>query len=126
MEELTLAESKKSTVAKSPAKTKSKTTKRVAKSTTTAKRASTKTAQSGKSKTSTKKLSINKSSDTTDQIVANAINMEQRQDMIAKTAYYLAEKRGFCGGNPTDDWLRAEQEVDSMLTGKNSGQIAEA
>ncbi len=35
--------------------------------------------------------------------------------MIAVAAYYLAEHRGFSGGNATDDWLAAEQQIDRML-----------
>lgn len=33
----------------------------------------------------------------------------QRHAWIAEAAYYLAERRGFQGGNPTDDWLQAER-----------------
>lgn len=44
-----------------------------------------------------------------------ALAEEDRQRMIAEAAYYLAERRGFAGGNPTEDWLQAEQAVDRML-----------
>ncbi len=40
---------------------------------------------------------------------------EQRNQMIAEAAYFYAEKRGFFGGDPMDDWLAAEAEIDSML-----------
>lgn len=40
---------------------------------------------------------------------------EQRSQMIAEAAYFYAEKRGFFGGDPMDDWLAAEAEIDSML-----------
>jgi hypothetical protein len=36
--------------------------------------------------------------------------------MIAETAYYLAERRGFEGGHSLDDWLEAEQQVRQMIS----------
>ncbi|HSG66567.1 MAG TPA: DUF2934 domain-containing protein [Gammaproteobacteria bacterium] len=39
----------------------------------------------------------------------------QRQALIAQAAYRYAERRGFVGGNPVDDWLAAEREVDQTL-----------
>ncbi|MGB5395834.1 MAG: DUF2934 domain-containing protein [Gammaproteobacteria bacterium] len=44
-----------------------------------------------------------------------AISAEQRRQMIAEAAYYLAEKRGFQGGSPVDDWLKAEHQIDKIL-----------
>lgn len=35
-----------------------------------------------------------------------------RTQMIAEAAYYLAEKRGFSGGDPMLDWLNAEVLID--------------
>ena len=46
----------------------------------------------------------------------NFITPEQRFNMIAEAAYFMAEKRGFSGGNPDADWLCAESEIDHMLT----------
>lgn len=43
------------------------------------------------------------------------ISQEERYKMIAQTAYFRAESRGFHGGDPTQDWLIAEQEVDLYL-----------
>jgi len=40
---------------------------------------------------------------------------EERSEMIAVAAYYLAEHRGFTAGGATDDWLQAEQQIDRML-----------
>lgn len=38
---------------------------------------------------------------------------------ISEAAYYLAEHRGFQGGDPVSDWLEAEfQIVNAPLTGK--------
>ena len=42
-----------------------------------------------------------------------ANNGRDRQAMIAEGAYLRAEKRSFCPGHELDDWLAAEQEVDS-------------
>jgi chromosome partitioning protein len=36
----------------------------------------------------------------------------QRDALIAQAAYRYAEARSFVGGDPTADWLRAEEEVD--------------
>jgi Protein of unknown function (DUF2934) len=36
-------------------------------------------------------------------------------DDIAKLAYSYWEARGCQGGNPEEDWLRAEQELNSKL-----------
>lgn len=43
------------------------------------------------------------------------INPEARYRMIAEAAYLRAEQRGFNGGDPLDDWLTAEREVDLLL-----------
>jgi Protein of unknown function (DUF2934) len=42
----------------------------------------------------------------------------ERHRMIELTAYYIAEKRGFAGGDPDADWLAAEAEVDRLLGGR--------
>lgn len=40
---------------------------------------------------------------------------EQRREMIAIAAYYLAERRGFAPGGAENDWFRAEGAIDAML-----------
>ena len=45
------------------------------------------------------------------------ITPEQRYRMICDAAYYRAERRGFVGGSPSDDWIAAEAEVDELLRG---------
>lgn len=40
----------------------------------------------------------------------------ERMKMIAEAAYYLAQKRGFSGGNELSDWVAAEKQVDSLLS----------
>jgi hypothetical protein len=42
------------------------------------------------------------------------ISPEQREHMIAEAAYFRAERRGFQGGDPLDDWLQAEAEIDRI------------
>ena len=39
----------------------------------------------------------------------------ERRKMIAETAYYLAQKRGFTGGNELSDWMAAEKQVDTLV-----------
>ncbi|WP_455201706.1 DUF2934 domain-containing protein [Kaarinaea lacus] len=60
----------------------------------------------------TKKPTLGKTKTTT----SNFITPEQRVSMIAEAAYFMAEKRGFSGGDPNADWLCAESEIDHMLT----------
>lgn len=40
---------------------------------------------------------------------------EERLKLIAEEAYLRAERRGFTHGDPTEDWLAAEREVDERL-----------
>lgn len=46
---------------------------------------------------------------------APLITPEERWHMISVAAYYMAEERGFVGGDPARDWLVAESQVDSLL-----------
>ena len=50
-----------------------------------------------------------------DQATHDAIDAAGRHQMIAESAYYRAERRGFDGGRDVDDWLEAEQEIDGYL-----------
>lgn len=43
------------------------------------------------------------------------ITTESRRQMIEEAAYFRAEKRGFTCGDPVNDWLLAEAEVDQLL-----------
>jgi hypothetical protein len=38
-----------------------------------------------------------------------------RREMVAREAYLRAERRGFSGGDPVQDWLEAEKDIDAML-----------
>ena len=69
-----------------------------------------------KPRTSTKKSVASKS---------GTISSEDRSRMIAEAAYYLAEQRGFAGGDPMQDWLDAEEMIDHVLIdpkGKNKAE----
>jgi hypothetical protein len=39
---------------------------------------------------------------------------EQRRELIAVTAYYLAERRNFQPGHEDEDWLAAEVQIGSL------------
>ena len=49
-----------------------------------------------------------------------AMSRTQRDALIAQTAYRYAEARGFVGGDPAADWLRAEREIDGAGTGETA------
>jgi chromosome partitioning protein len=51
-----------------------------------------------------------------------AMSRAQRDALIAKAAYRYAEARGFVGGDPAADWLRAAEEVDGIGTGEAAGE----
>ncbi len=40
---------------------------------------------------------------------------EDRQRLIAETAYFRAEQRGFAPGQELEDWLAAEIEIDTLF-----------
>jgi hypothetical protein len=46
---------------------------------------------------------------------AAAVSAEDRRRMIAEAAYYRALDRNFEGGDPVDDWLVAEHEVNQRV-----------
>ena len=52
---------------------------------------------------------------------AKSEGFEERTRMIAEAAYYRAESRGFTGGDPLQDWLDAEAEIDRILDHKKAG-----
>jgi len=54
------------------------------------------------------------------------IPAEERQRLIAEAAYFRALARGFEGGDPLEDWLTAEQEIDRGLSGPVPQQEAQA
>ena len=48
-------------------------------------------------------------------LITGEITPQLRHQMIAEAAYIRAEQRGFDAGDPMDDWLQAEREVDRLL-----------
>jgi hypothetical protein len=52
----------------------------------------------------------------------HGIPPEERQRLIAQAAYLRAERRGFSGGSPEQDWLLAEAEIDSILMKRGGGE----
>lgn len=59
---------------------------------------------------------------TTTGIKAVRVATDRRRDYIEVAAYYIAERRGFVGGNAADDWKAAEVEIDRLLAeGKLTG-----
>ncbi len=41
------------------------------------------------------------------------ITKEERWNLVAKAAYFRAEKRHFAAGHDLSDWMEAEREVDA-------------
>ena len=46
---------------------------------------------------------------------SSGIPLEQRRHYVEMAAYYIAERRGFAPGNPLEDWVQAEAEIDRLL-----------
>ena len=53
---------------------------------------------------------------------AAPVSADARRVMIAEAAYYLAQRRGFAGGNEVEDWLLAERQIDAALSAEASPQ----
>ena len=47
----------------------------------------------------------------------SAITAQEREMMIARAAYFRAEKRGFAPGGELQDWIDAEAEVLQLIGG---------
>lgn len=43
------------------------------------------------------------------------LTAEERHEMIAVAAYFLAEHRCFAPGHAALDWMQAERQIDNML-----------
>jgi len=67
-----------------------------------------------KKRASTKKVAPRKTAVAKTRLTVTA--PEARQQLIAESAFLKAERRGFEGGDPVEDWLEAEREVDSSPT----------
>jgi hypothetical protein len=66
--------------------------------------------QKGKSKKPTR---VHKA--TLRELAEAEITPEERYELIAETAYYRAEQRGFEGNEHLQDWYEAEKLIDSQL-----------
>jgi hypothetical protein len=49
-------------------------------------------------------------------VAAPMIDPDHRRALIAEQAYLIAERRNFGPGNEVEDWLNAENAVDTALT----------
>ena len=49
--------------------------------------------------------------------IRGTVSSETRREMIAVAAFLRAEQRQFQDGDPVEDWLIAEKEVDRLLEG---------
>jgi hypothetical protein len=48
------------------------------------------------------------------------VSSEEKYQLIAEAAYFRSEKRSFAPGNELKDWLDAEAEIESRLTGTSA------
>lgn len=46
-----------------------------------------------------------------------------RNHMIEEAAYFIAENRGFSGGNTEQDWYDAESKIDRFLDEQNNLKV---
>lgn len=53
------------------------------------------------------------------------VTAEERHRMIAETAYFMAQERGFHGGDPVSDWIEAECRVDRQLRALAAARLVE-
>lgn len=44
-----------------------------------------------------------------------SVDRQDRQRMIAEAAYYIAAHRDFNGGDPVQDWIEAERQINRVL-----------
>jgi hypothetical protein len=49
------------------------------------------------------------------------VDAAERQRLIAEAAYLMAERRGFEEGDPAQDWINAEEEINRKLLHGESG-----
>jgi len=92
--------------------------KATAKRKTSVKKASAKKAVSRKSdsKKTVAKKSVSKAgakkTATTGKTRRTSLSADKRRRLVAEAAYLKAERRGFESGDPIEDWLEAEKEID--------------
>lgn len=50
----------------------------------------------------------------------STLSGNQRWKMVAEAAYYMAQQRGFGPGQQDNDWFKAEQMINSILSESHS------
>lgn len=53
-------------------------------------------------------------------VPAKQVSADERRGMIARAAYFRAERRHFSPGHELEDWVAAEAEVDLELAKRHS------
>ncbi len=51
---------------------------------------------------------------------ASGVSAEERSRLIAESAYFKAEQRGFAEGSALEDWIEAEAEIDALLDARQA------
>ncbi len=82
---------------------------------TTPKKAVAKRAAPTSAETSKKRATKKTKGAGAETLRAGPVTAEERHRMIAEAAYYIAERRGFQGGDPEQDWREAEAQISGML-----------
>jgi Protein of unknown function (DUF2934) len=54
------------------------------------------------------------------------IGPEERARLIAEAAYFRAKQRSFKGGDPVEDWLAAEREIDAKYSCAEHSRLSQA
>ncbi len=83
---------------------------------TSIKNLTSETAVKPKKTSRAKQTTSKRKTDSTDNTATQPIPNETRLQLIEETAYYIAEQRGFNGGDPVQDWIQAESHVAKLLS----------
>ena len=70
-----------------------------------------------KTKSETPEKTVRRQSVSRDTVSTRSVDVtpDERHRMIAEAAYHRAEKRGFMNGDPMQDWLEAEAQIENEL-----------
>ena len=49
-----------------------------------------------------------------------ALSLDDRRELVRRTAYFLSERRGFDASRDIENWLEAERQVDAGLASPDS------
>lgn len=72
--------------------------------------------KTSRSEKAARKATPAKASSTSSGEKKQTVSPAERWLLIRAAAYVRAQKRGFVGGNPFEDWLEAEEEIDAKYT----------